>query len=469
MEASIILCRICFDADNNSSKLISPCGCRGSSKYVHEHCLERWQSISFENNQIVKAEVCSTCNHRYCYPNIWKMLRLKIFHRILHNCQLGINFIKLIAIGFIIIPIKIGLHLLIVSLLVLFPWKSIQLFGGEQLLWMGGFPPQIVVTSHSTVRNPDLRPGVLLIATLMIPESSCFFKAVILILSHSEEFGTKGVIINSNTSDTINLNRMLQSNYYEDSRIDLNLDTIASVLAYCDMNCHQIIIGFGGAIEREELLLLHQISEWSETSTLITEFPSPSSSLYMVDDDTVRNIFYEELLNNHIDHDYFNHNNNFNLPARFAQFRNASPGVEAAVQSALRFQPISYVANRIGAASNMIARVSNSNNINNMSNRNQYSSNSILHHNEFTTLSSPPVSIVDKSAPSISIPSLSKLNENEMLPFMVIKGHAFWSSGQLSGEIRDGYWKVVPSNMETIFSRDRSTMWNILFSTETRG
>ena len=34
-------CRICFDNENQEN-LISPCGCKGSSEFIHKDCLNTW-------------------------------------------------------------------------------------------------------------------------------------------------------------------------------------------------------------------------------------------------------------------------------------------------------------------------------------------------------------------------------------------------------------------------------------------
>ena len=36
---SEIKCRVCFESHG---KIISPCLCRGSVKYIHEECMNKW-------------------------------------------------------------------------------------------------------------------------------------------------------------------------------------------------------------------------------------------------------------------------------------------------------------------------------------------------------------------------------------------------------------------------------------------
>ncbi|KAI9339702.1 hypothetical protein BDR26DRAFT_862147 [Obelidium mucronatum] len=72
-------CRICFcsedseDDDGNQEpldndpaidlgRLISPCKCKGSMKYVHLSCLNEWRKVTANNNSFFK---CDQCNYEY--------------------------------------------------------------------------------------------------------------------------------------------------------------------------------------------------------------------------------------------------------------------------------------------------------------------------------------------------------------------------------------------------------------------
>ena len=35
-----IMCRICFEDENDNNPLINPCKCNGSIRFVHEECLK---------------------------------------------------------------------------------------------------------------------------------------------------------------------------------------------------------------------------------------------------------------------------------------------------------------------------------------------------------------------------------------------------------------------------------------------
>ena len=61
MENSQLLCRICLDIDDINN-FIYPCKCTGSSKYVHKICLNEWRTITTNDENRYKCEIC---NYRY--------------------------------------------------------------------------------------------------------------------------------------------------------------------------------------------------------------------------------------------------------------------------------------------------------------------------------------------------------------------------------------------------------------------
>ncbi|KAF2862560.1 hypothetical protein K470DRAFT_255848 [Piedraia hortae CBS 480.64] len=60
-------CRICLDTtdenDQGSSRLIRPCRCKGSQRYVHEACLNAWRRQDPLNDR--NYWQCPTCGYRY--------------------------------------------------------------------------------------------------------------------------------------------------------------------------------------------------------------------------------------------------------------------------------------------------------------------------------------------------------------------------------------------------------------------
>ena len=54
-------CRICLEEEG---ELISVCGCKGSVKYVHKHCIMKWQEVA--PTQELKMN-CQLCKQPYIY------------------------------------------------------------------------------------------------------------------------------------------------------------------------------------------------------------------------------------------------------------------------------------------------------------------------------------------------------------------------------------------------------------------
>src|SRR5437588_11849981 len=50
-------CRVCWEIDNNTeNRLINPCKCSGSIKYIHESCLIK----QYDYKKDDKCEICKT-------------------------------------------------------------------------------------------------------------------------------------------------------------------------------------------------------------------------------------------------------------------------------------------------------------------------------------------------------------------------------------------------------------------------
>lgn len=64
-------CRFCLE-ESSVNKLISPCQCDGSVKYVHKQCLEKWRQQNTDNQYYHK---CNLCGGEYTFPpNIYDYL-----------------------------------------------------------------------------------------------------------------------------------------------------------------------------------------------------------------------------------------------------------------------------------------------------------------------------------------------------------------------------------------------------------
>ncbi|AYV84554.1 MAG: putative E3 ubiquitin-protein ligase MARCH3-like [Hyperionvirus sp.] len=77
-------CKICFEIDDTIN-LISPCHCRGSLKYVHLKCLNKW--VDSRNKNFTKCEICQhaydSIKFRNWHPRVIKKFLVTIFLSIL--------------------------------------------------------------------------------------------------------------------------------------------------------------------------------------------------------------------------------------------------------------------------------------------------------------------------------------------------------------------------------------------------
>ena len=64
-------CWVCFasEDDDYSAQWSSPCKCRGTAKWVHKACLQRWIDEKQQGNSSVEV-ACPQCNSTYIilYP-----------------------------------------------------------------------------------------------------------------------------------------------------------------------------------------------------------------------------------------------------------------------------------------------------------------------------------------------------------------------------------------------------------------
>lgn len=197
-------CRVCFEPDEDKSYLISPCDCRGTALYIHAHCLDQWQESALQSNAPERATLCPICKSYYKYPSWWFMVYRRCVHVVKFHINVGFAIWSLLWMSLVIIPLKICIHTVLV--IITLPFGSFSMFGAS-LTWIGhDFPPQLAIVHDSNgVQIPELKAGILLVASRAIPQSSMFFKTVVLVLEHSVEGGSKGVVLNC-TSRNVNVN-----------------------------------------------------------------------------------------------------------------------------------------------------------------------------------------------------------------------------------------------------------------------
>ena len=72
---SFLTCRICFEEENrHETTMISPCECKGSVRYVHLECIEKWLQLNY------KLNYCELCKHEFRMKRRFKpILKWNIF------------------------------------------------------------------------------------------------------------------------------------------------------------------------------------------------------------------------------------------------------------------------------------------------------------------------------------------------------------------------------------------------------
>ena len=62
-------CRICFETHSTlENPLMSPCMCRGTSKWVHKECIQRWRNANPDTPNFLK---CNTCGQEYQFKSVY--------------------------------------------------------------------------------------------------------------------------------------------------------------------------------------------------------------------------------------------------------------------------------------------------------------------------------------------------------------------------------------------------------------
>lgn len=71
-------CWVCFatDEDDRTAEWVRPCRCRGSTKWVHQACLQRWVDEKQRGNSTARV-ACPQCNAEYLivFPKLGKIFK----------------------------------------------------------------------------------------------------------------------------------------------------------------------------------------------------------------------------------------------------------------------------------------------------------------------------------------------------------------------------------------------------------
>ena len=67
-------CRLCW-GEEDEGPLVQPCACRGSQKWIHKHCLEKWRRTRPKEDAAYR---CGQCKDHYRDALSLELLRARI-------------------------------------------------------------------------------------------------------------------------------------------------------------------------------------------------------------------------------------------------------------------------------------------------------------------------------------------------------------------------------------------------------
>ena len=196
------VCRICLE-NEDGEKMISPCKCSGSQKFVHSECLSCWQESKLKSvlkypelYQLSDIRTCNVCKTEYTKtPTLSRSglssltyLLYSLFNRYFYTILVILLAFAILS-GLLLIPFVIN-----ALLVILFSFL---------LSYLIGIRPKILATtaglSLAFIRiGPavdGLKPGILIQASDRI-DSGIFAGSVVLITAYSPYEGAVGYIVN---------------------------------------------------------------------------------------------------------------------------------------------------------------------------------------------------------------------------------------------------------------------------------
>ena len=157
-------CRICFDETENRDEIISPCNCKGSSKYIHKDCINQWFKMNLSN---ANYERCNTCLFKY---------NRKSIDNISMNEQIDSDFfyniLKIITLSFLlfffitlIVTIYPGFGNFIIVVFIWIIWLSLIII---EVGWVGLIIFLILSTSFHNIYQDKVKTKSLSILLIVL-------------------------------------------------------------------------------------------------------------------------------------------------------------------------------------------------------------------------------------------------------------------------------------------------------------
>ncbi|KAF4683122.1 hypothetical protein FOZ60_009568 [Perkinsus olseni] len=208
-ESTELLCRICFSpGETKGNELIAPCMCKGSQKWVHVSCLQRWQRamqvIGAGDFASEKATTCSVCQGRFALDpperplleRLWALVKDMMLTLVTITFAIFLNR-SLIIVAVVAVMLVLAYRCpILCAAMAIAVCASLHSLGIRPVVTHdddGGF--RVALIRHGApVAN--FHKGALLIANdNIIGPGSIFFRSVTLVLEH-DHLGSLALILN---------------------------------------------------------------------------------------------------------------------------------------------------------------------------------------------------------------------------------------------------------------------------------
>lgn len=252
-------CRLCFEVDEAKSDLLAPCNCKGSSLFVHKHCLECWQRVSFDNCDYIKAFRCQICRSLYKHPPLLILCYQIFAHFIINKLKSYFAYLSASIFNLAIKYLKMTIYAIL--MLITLPWGHLSL-GKVSISWIGyEFPPKlaIVCSSADSSRTQEISSGTILVSSYAIPSSSVFHRCVLLVLEYSVEAGARGVILNRDFDYHRSNQSPLNASIIGGGRNDWDRDSNLFEDDVSIVSNHKT--GYGGPLEKHHITVVHDCAD----------------------------------------------------------------------------------------------------------------------------------------------------------------------------------------------------------------
>ena len=113
------ICRICYEGEKYNDELIHPCLCKGTQKYIHLKCLQKWRFVNRDEPE--KRDNCEICKYHYAIKERIDYLKYTIYNDIVSNL---LYFVLLIGVSTMLWIADYYLDFFIIKILTFFQYEN---------------------------------------------------------------------------------------------------------------------------------------------------------------------------------------------------------------------------------------------------------------------------------------------------------------------------------------------------------